>query len=114
MFTIDLTNKELINESLLRAWGSWNKTLLKYIYGKDTNVVANLNEDDEKELQFNIKGEYEDVKSYAKALRLEADYLRSYVDKGKNHDETRSIRSELDKASADFVKKTGLPCPVKY
>jgi len=112
MFTINLTSKHILNESVLKAWGAWNKTLLKYIYGKDTSVVANLNETEEG-LEFKITGEYEDVKSYATALKLEADYLRSYIDNGKDHDQTKSIRGELDKASRDFVNKTGLPWPFK-
>ena len=110
MFTINLTRKDVLNEGLLRAWGEWNKMILKYIYGKDTPVIANLNE---KDLQFKITGNYEDVKSYAKALRLEADYLRSYVDNGKGHETTKSIKADLDVASREFIEKTGLPWPFK-
>ena len=112
MFTIDLTRKQVLSESLLRAWGSWNKTLLKYIYGKDTNVVANLNEEDSV-VEFKITGEYEDVKSYAHALKLEADYLRSHIDNGSGDPQTKSLKKEVDHASADFVQRTGLPWPFK-
>tara|TARA_R110000824_G_scaffold344350_1_gene530987 strand:- start:210 stop:554 length:345 start_codon:yes stop_codon:yes gene_type:complete len=113
MFTINLTRKGLLKEGFVRAWGEWNKMLLKYIYGKDTPVVANLNEEAENEIEFKITGEYEDVKAYAMALNLEAQYLRSYIEKGKDHQQTQSIRSELDNASAAFVNKTGLPWPFK-
>ena len=42
---IDLTrNPKLLTESWLKAFGEWNKTILKYIYGKDVDMIANLNE----------------------------------------------------------------------
>jgi hypothetical protein len=113
VFIINLTSKEVLNEGFLRAWGHWNKALLKYVYGKDTPVVANLNEEEKNDIEFKITGEYEDVKSYARALSLEAQYLRSYIENGKEHKETQSIKAELNKASADFVNKTGLPWPFK-
>jgi len=96
----------------MRAWGEWNKTILKYIYGKDTDVVANLNEIDEK-IEFKITGNLEDVKAYAQALKLEADYLRSYIDNGKNHKTTLNIKEHLKSASEEFVNRTGLPWPFK-
>ena len=113
MFTINLTKQQKLNENLARAWGAWNKFLLKYIYGNDTNIVANLNEEDAKDLEFKITGEYEDVKAYAHAIRLEADYLRSYIDNGKGAPETTAIKKDLDVASSNFVNKTGLPWPFK-
>jgi len=113
MFTINLTRKHLLKESFVKAWGAWNKALLKYIYGKDTPVVANLNEDESGGPEFSITGEYEDVKAYAHALKLEADYLRSYIENGREDERTQSIKTELDQASSQFVKQTGLPWPFK-
>ena len=88
MIYIDLTRKDRLDESLAKAWGAWNKLILKYIDGKDAKVVANLNEEEKEEFKFKIKGEYEDVKSYALALTLEADYLRSYIEEGKDSPKT--------------------------
>ena len=113
MFNINLTRKQVLNESLAKAWGEWNKTLLRYIYGNDVNVVANLNEETSEGLEFTITGEYEHVKAYAMAMKLQADYLRSYIDNGKDSNESKTIKKELDKASSDFVNKTGLPWPLK-
>ena len=113
MISINLTRKQTLNESFVKAWGAWNKMLLKYIYGSDTPVVANLNEDESGGPEFTITGEYEDVKAYAHALKLEADYLRSYIKNGKEDEETQSIKTELDQASSKFVKQTGLPWPFK-
>ena len=56
---------------------SWTKTLLKYMYGKDVNVVANLNEEDAK-TQFVVRGKYKDVKAYAKAVAAEKEFLDAY------------------------------------
>ena len=112
MITIDLTSK-VLNESWLKMWGFWNKKLLKYIYGKDANVVANLNEENGQEIKFSIKGEFEDVKSYANALKSEAEYLRSYVDEGKDSSKTKEAKERANTASSAFVKQTGLPWPFK-
>lgn len=113
MFEIDFTKKKQLNESLLKWWGFWNKKLLRHIYGDDVNVVANLNEENGESLHFSIKGEYEDVKAYARALKAESDHLRAYVDKGKNAPETKEAKIEADDASKDFTNKTGLPWPFK-
>tara|TARA_R100000908_G_C3753966_1_gene148305 strand:+ start:421 stop:780 length:360 start_codon:yes stop_codon:yes gene_type:complete len=110
---IDFTNKEILQESFLKMWGFWNKKLLKYIYGEDANVVANLNEEDAEEVKFVIRGEYEDVRAYAKVLNLEKEYLESYVELGKSHEDTRAIKLELDKAAVDFTEKTNLPWPFR-
>jgi len=110
---IDFTNKEILQESFMKMWGFWNKKLLKYIYGKDANVVANLNEEDGEDVKFVIRGEYEDVKAYARALSLEKEYLESYVARGKDDEDTKAIKAELDKAAADFTQKTNLPWPFR-
>jgi len=112
MIKIDLTSKTL-NESWLKMWGFWNKKLLKHIYGDDANVVANLNEENKESLEFSIKGEYEDVKAYAMALKAEADHLKAYIDNGKDAPETKKAKTEADSASKVFVEKTGLPWPFK-
>ena len=112
MIKIDLTKKTL-NESWLAMWGWWNKKLLKHIYGNDVNIVANLNEENSNSLQFSIKGEYEDVKAYAMALKAESDYLRAYIDHGKDASETTEAKAKADSVSKVFVEKTGLPWPFK-
>ncbi len=112
MIKIDLTNKTL-NESWMKMWGFWNKKLLQHIYGKDVNMVANLNEENTDSLHFSIKGEYEDVKAYAMALKAESDHLRAYIDHGKDAPETKEAKTKADAASKEFVNKTGLPWPFK-
>ena len=112
MIKIDLTKKTL-NESFLKMWGFWNKKLLRYIYGDDANIVANLNEEEGDSIHFSIKGEYEDVKAYAMALKAESDHLRAYVEHGKNAPETKQAKEGANEASKKFVNQTGLPWPFK-
>ena len=43
MLVIDLERaKVTLNETWNEMLGSWTKTLLKYMYGKDVNVVAKI------------------------------------------------------------------------
>ena len=44
---IDFSDKILLKETYTEMLGSWSKTLLKWMYGDDVQMVANLNEDDE-------------------------------------------------------------------
>jgi hypothetical protein len=108
---IDFTrNPKLLTESWLKAFGAWNKTLLKYVYGKDVDMIANLNEDDNS-LKFVIRGEVEDVKSYANAIVAEKNYLEAYAQFGKEHPMTTKQRVILDQAIQQFEQKTGITWP---
>jgi len=110
---IDLTrDPRLLTESWMKAFGAWNKTLLKYIYGKDVNAVANLNEE-EQSFKFVIRGDVEDVKSYANAIMAEKNYLEAYAQFGKDHPMTVKHRVVLDQAVQDFESKTAITWPFK-
>ena len=107
---IDFTrNPRLITESWMKAFGAWNKTILKYIYGKDVDMVANLNE--ENSINFVIRGEVEDVRAYADAIMAEKNYLEAYTQFGKDHPMTTKHRVILDKAVGTFEQKTGITWP---
>ena len=80
MIVIDFTKKnKLLTESWMRAMADWNKTFLKYIYGKDVTMTADLTahkklfeeDEDGQSLKFVIRGEVEDVKAYSKAIMAE-------------------------------------------
>ena len=108
---IDLTrDPKLLTEAWISAFGEWSKALLKYMYGKDTKVIANLNED-EQSLKFIIRGEQKDVKAYATALFAEKDYLEAYAQFGKDHPMTNKQRGLLQKAVQKFEDKTGIRWP---
>ena len=107
---IDFTrNSKLLTESWMKAFGAWNKTILKYIYGKDVDMVANLNE--ENSLNFVIRGEVEDVKAYANAIMAEKEYLEAYTQCGKDHPMTTKQRIVLNQAVQNFEQKTGITWP---
>ncbi len=107
---IDFTrNSKLLTESWMKAFGAWNKTILKYIYGKDVDMVANLNE--ENSLNFVIRGEVEDVRAYANAIMAEKEYLEAYTQFGKDHPMTTKQRIVLNQAVQNFEQKTGITWP---
>ena len=113
MLVIDLERaKVTLNETWNEMLGSWTKTLLKYMYGKDVNIVANLNEEDAK-TQFVVRGKYKDVKAYAKAVAAEKEFLDAYREFGDNHPQTAKKRQELRADVSDFEMVTGLTWPFK-
>ena len=58
MLVVDLEKaKRTLNETFSEMLGSWTKTILRFMYGDDVNIVANLNED-EREPEFVIRGKY--------------------------------------------------------
>ena len=86
MIVIDFTKKKQLNESWLRMIGSWSKSLLRQMFGKDFALNMSLKEEEhENKLNFVIRGEVEDVKAYADALLREKDYLEAYAQFGKDH-----------------------------
>ena len=124
MIVIDLTKKNNLNESVLRMIGSWTKTILKHMYGKDTKMVGNVSlgdlaniikeeGDEKKQPNFIIRGKYRDVKAYASAIVREKEYLDAYSEYGKEHPQTAKARANLRPAVAEFESATGITWPFK-
>ena len=81
MLVIDFSDKKLLKETWMETIGSWTKSILRFMYGDDVQVVANVNEEDENPRtgpKFIIRGKYKDVKAYADAIVREKDYLDMY------------------------------------
>jgi hypothetical protein len=122
---IDLTKRKLITESWLKQFGNWNKTLLKYMYGDDVNMVADLgahhllgkmmgeNEENADKVSFVIRGEHRDVKAYAQAIVAEKNYLDMYLNHGPEHLQTAKTREVLQQAVRRFESLTGITWPFK-
>ena len=122
---IDLTKKKLLTESWLKMFGEWNKEFLKYVYGKDVkmqaqlgahNMLSNLmkeEEDDGQKLKFVIRGEQQDVEAYAKAIFAEKEYLDHFIRYGKDHPQSHKSKEKLDHAVDDFEQTTGITWPFK-
>ena len=121
MIIIDFRKESgLLNESILRAIGSWTKTILKHMYGKDVKMVGNVSlsditkmikEDDEP--NFIIRGKYRDVKAYASAIVREKEYLDAYSEYGKDHPQTVKARENLRPAIDEFETATGITWPFR-
>ena len=92
MLVIDLSERKLLKETWMEMLGSWSKSLLKMMYGDDVKVVANVNEEETAGPKFIIRGKHKDVKSYAKAIVAEKDYLDAYSRYGKEHLQTVKAR----------------------
>jgi hypothetical protein len=108
---IDFTrDPKLLTEAWLSTFGEWNKTFLKYIYGKDVDMIANLNED-ESSLEFKIIGRLKDVRAYSQAIMAEKNYLESYVQHGKDAPMTVQTRDLLGTAVSEFENITGITWP---
>lgn len=120
---IDFTNKKkLLTESWMRAMADWNKTLLKYLYGKDVTMTADVSahknlfkeeEDDGQSLKFVIRGEIEDVRAYSRAIMAEKDYLDHFMKHGSDHPRSQKSKELLDQAVANFEEVTGITWPFK-
>jgi|TARA_R110002012_G_scaffold143418_1_gene301636 hypothetical protein len=120
---IDFTKKHLLTEGWLKTFGNWNKTLLKYIYGDDVQMTADVNavgwmdkylqedNDSENEIKFVIRGEYKDVKAYASALVAEKNYIDALVQYDDNHPHSVKTKIVLDQAVQEFQNTTGIKWP---
>ena len=115
--------KKLLNESWLKMFGEWNKELLKYIYGKDVTLTADLGahkkleedeeSDDGNSLKFVIRGEQKDVQAYARAIVAEKEYLDVYTKFGEEHFQTKKQKQMLDNAIRHFQQTTCITWPFK-
>jgi hypothetical protein len=113
MLEIDLERaKVTLNETFTEMLGSWTKTLLKFMYGDDVKMIANLNEGDNGP-DFIIRGKYKDVKAYALAVSAEKEFLDAYRDFGTDHPQTQKKRHELRNHVHHFEQTTGLIWPFK-
>ncbi len=124
MIVVDLRKENILLQEagILSALGSWTKTILQHMYGKDTKMVGNVtldtltkiiaeDDDEEKEPNFIIRGKYRDVKAYASAIVREKEYLDAYSEYGKEHPQTAKARANLQSAVVEFESATGLKWP---
>ena len=118
---LDLTNKkQLLTESWMRAFADWNKTFLKYLYGSDATMTADLKahqslkeEEEGPKLKFVIRGEVEDVRAYSQAIMAEKQYLDHYIHYGEDHPQSQKSKEMLDQAVANFEQVTKITWPFK-
>ena len=118
-----MSNKKLLNESYMTAWASWNKTILRNLYGQDVVLTADitnlppLKEEEEgpsgadNQLSFSIVGEEADVKAYAQTIMAQKNYLDFYVQYGLEHFQTKKAKEILEQKIHSFQQLTGITWP---
>ena len=97
---IDLTQKTELDESWLRMFGENIKGILKAMFG---NVSIPLE----------IKGSQSDVNSFVRALGGEKKYISTLKRYGLDNPRTNKSRANLNKATSDFERQTGIKWPFK-
>lgn len=120
LMEIDFTKKKLLTESWMRSFADWNKTFLKYMYGEDVTMTADLKahqrlEEDEEgpKMKFVIRGEVEDVKAYSRAIMAEKEYLDHFIRYGADHPQSQKSKELLDQAVGNFEATTRITWPFK-
>lgn len=117
-------NEGLLTEDYLSAVGYWSKWLLGRMFGDDTQMVGTMSPDQAMKYiseeehgspkpEFIIRGKYRDIKAYAQALGREKDYIIAIEKYGENHMITAKAKAELDQASNQFERLTGIQWPFK-
>jgi len=101
---IEINFKEIreagINESWLRMFGSWSKTLLNHMFGGLSAPVK-------------VTGTQAEVESYARALGSEKNYIAAMRRYGLDNRKTYENKYKLDAAVRSFEKETGITWPFK-
>ena len=102
---LDFTKKRLLTESWMRAFADWNKTFLRYMYGKDVTMTADL--------KAHQRLSEDDEEAYSRAIVAEKVYLDNYVHYGEDHPQSLKTKEELDQAIAHFEQITRITWPFK-
>ena len=89
-----------LDESFLRMFGSWTKTLLNAMFGGLDAPIK-------------VTGTRSEVESYARALGNEKNYLSSVKRFGLDDRRTYQSKYKLEAAVKGFEKETGIPWPFK-
>ena len=111
---IDFENKkQLLSENWLRMFGFWSKHILKQMYGDELEINVKLEENEEENGNFVVRGQYAHVKSYIKTLELEKDYIIALSDYGDDHPRSVKVKAQLEAAIAKFENLTGIKWPFK-
>ena len=98
---LEIYKKNALSESFLRMFGSTLQLVLQRMLGGDIFVPVN------------VKGDPQEVESFAKALNREKRYMQSYAKHGLGDPKTYELKYKLDQAIRDFERSTNLKWPFK-
>jgi hypothetical protein len=90
-----------LNELFLRMFGRYTEWLLKAMFGTDAGIPVK------------IKGNRQEIDSFAQAIGKEKKYMKSAAKYGLNNPKTYKNKYDLRKATAKFERTTGLKWPFK-
>jgi len=121
---IDLTaaQRGILNESYYGQFATATKMLMQFLFpyelSKLKKTMKDLKEEEgEKplppDLNVDIKGSPAQVDAFASALRLEKDYMKTYIDHGLNNEKTLAAKHELNDAVEKFEDETKIKWPFK-
>tara|TARA_Y100000034_G_scaffold34092_1_gene41781 strand:+ start:885 stop:1220 length:336 start_codon:yes stop_codon:yes gene_type:complete len=97
---IDLTQKNNIDESWLSMFGEQIKAILKAMFGSAGIPVQ-------------VRGTKPDVASFVDSLRQEKKYIEAVNRYSLNSPRTYRSKAELDRATSQFERDTGIKWPFK-
>lgn len=93
-------DREQLNESFLRMFGSAVKSILKRMFGASSGDIP-----------YEIKGNKREVKEFMDTIKKEKDYMNYFIRYGLDDPETLQKKGKLDKQIKKFERKTGIPWP---
>lgn len=90
-----------LNESFLKAFGSFVKVAMRYVFGDSVAVPVN------------VKGTKRQISDFAQVLGREKRYLQAYQKYGLDNPMTHRNRASLNSAVRNFERSTRIKWPFK-
>jgi len=90
-----------LNESFLKAFGSFVKVAMRYVFGDNVAVPVN------------VKGTKRQISDFARVLGREKRYLQAYQRYGLDNPLTHRNRAGLNSAVRNFERSTKIKWPFK-
>ena len=97
---IDFSQEDRLDESFLKMMGWGIKAIMGRMFGGSSIPVT-------------VKGSASDVKSFARTLGSERKYMDNWRKYGLDNPNTYKSKYQLDRATKDFTRKTGVKWPFK-
>ena len=97
---IDLSKGSKIDESWLKMMGFGIKSILKSMFGGGSMPVS-------------VRGSRSQIKHFTDTIGKEKKYMEQAMKFGLDNPHTYRSKSQLNKATTNFTRQTGIPWPFK-
>jgi type III secretory pathway component EscV len=97
---LNVKENKRLDESFLRMFGGLIKMLMQRMFGMPTPPIT-------------IRGTEDQIDSLKQALSYEKKYMETFYSLGLDNPQTYRSKAQLDKAVAEFERRTGLKWPFK-